>query len=113
MILIQDERPLDPEMAERRARVLDVARRGSHAVHVFTSIDTLEAFLEDGLDQLEAAGLGRGLRRVALFHSSPRAVHAVATRMAPGCTFEAWPQPDCWRELFEQLRTKQHAFARL
>jgi hypothetical protein len=105
MILIEDH-TVPPEFAEDYSLVMRVMSKTSHGVHRFSSVEALEAFLEAGLDQLSAAGFPRGLRRIVLFYRDFPAVVAVAQRMLPGFEFEAWPLPDAWPQLAEQLRTK-------
>jgi hypothetical protein len=76
----------------------------AHKLHCFETVDSLEAFLDQGLREMTEAGLNPGgLTRVVLIFTNPRAVDAVAKRMAPGYGFAAWPQPDAWLSLYERI----------
>jgi hypothetical protein len=102
----------EPRVARMRAAVMECLPNLGHSIHTFSSADALAEYLEAGLDQMEVAGFGRGLRRVVLIHKTLAPVEAVAKRMAPGHEFVAWPEPDCWIDLYQNiadLRTRARA----
>jgi len=106
MILYEDT-PLDDFVAHRRMAVLE-AMEPAMLIHCYSNVDALEAFLDAGLADMEKHRergweAPEGLTRVALVFTSPRAVQAVARRMAPGFDFAAWPQPDAWLALYQQI----------
>ena len=93
----------DPAIQPYKAEVMQYLPRLGHSIHEFSSVDALETFLENGLDELQAAGYPRGLRRIVMIFRSLRAVQAVARRMLPGCELVAWPDPDAWLSLHEDI----------
>jgi hypothetical protein len=105
MILIEQGRlnNEEPRVARMRAAVMECLPHLGHSIHTFSSADALAEYLEDGLDQMEAAGFGRGLRRVVLIHKTMAPVEVVAKRMAPGHEFVAWPEPDVWIDLYQKI----------
>ena len=104
MILIESGYEMnDPAIQPAKAEVMRWLPRLGHKIHEFSSVDALETYLEHGLDELEAAGYPRGLRRMIIIYRSFRAVQAVATRMLPGCELIAWPDPDAWLNLHKDI----------
>jgi hypothetical protein len=93
----------DPAVQPAKAEVMRCLPWLGHRIHEFSSVDALEAYLEHGLDELEAAGYPRGLRRIVLVFRSSEAVEAVAKRMLPGADFVAWPDPDAWLDLYGDI----------
>jgi hypothetical protein len=101
MILYEDAQ-LDPVVSMARMEIL-TALAPMHKVHCYSNVDALEAFLEKGLDELKAAGFPRGLTRVVLVFSTPRALDAVERRMRPGHQLAAWMQPDAWMQIYKHI----------
>jgi hypothetical protein len=101
-MILDDDAKLDPVSEHERLACLECLAE-EHKLVCYSSVEAMEAILEQGLDQLEAAGHGRFLRRVVLIARDRRAVAAVARRMGPGMEFIAWPSPLAWKKLYEQI----------
>jgi hypothetical protein len=102
MIVYQDLRH-DPVVEHARLASLE-ALAEAHKLHCYSNVEALEAFLDQGLTEMTDAGVNPGgLTRIVLVYTDPRAVAAVATRMAPGHDFAAWPQPDAWLALYARI----------
>ena len=112
MIVYQDMQH-DPVVEHARLASLE-ALATAHKLHCFSDVEALEAFLDAGLADMTAAGLNPGgLTRIVLVFTDSRTVAAVATRMAPGQDFAAWPQPDAWLALYariDELRARARAY---
>jgi hypothetical protein len=100
MILYEDAN-LDSVVTKARFEIL-AALAPVHKLHCYSTVDALEAFLEEGLKDLREVGVP-GLIRVALIFTNPKAVDAVAKRMAPGHELAAWPQPDAWLQMYQHI----------
>lgn len=101
MIFIEREPKLPSAVETAKVRIL-AAFKTMHMVHTFDTVKELEAFLEQGLDELKAAGYPRALSRVVLFARSKEAAAVVAQRMVPGGAFYFWESPGCWLPLWKK-----------
>jgi hypothetical protein len=93
----------DPAVQPAKARVMECLPHLGHKIVEFSDVEKLEEYLEAGLDELQAAGYPRGLRRMVLIFRSHAAVAAVAKRMLPGAELVAWPDPDAWLNLDKDI----------
>lgn len=102
-VIVIAGQPLDPPVRRMKAAVLDRLQTAHHVLEV-DSLAALEAALDQGLEEMKAAGLTAGLVRMFFFGDarSPLAL-AIAARMAPGADLIVVPQPAGWIALYEDL----------
>lgn len=112
MILAEREPVLPVTVESMKVQVLHCLRAMHHQME-YDTVQELTAFLDDGLEQLVAAGYSRALSRIVLFYRNDRAVREVAQRLAPGAQFLAFHAPECWGELSKRLPELQHMAMRI
>lgn len=106
-MILHEDATFDPMVTHARFAVLE-AMDPTMKVHCYSTVDALAVTLDAVLDEMKrhtSRGweMPHGLTRVALVFTDPRAMRVVASRMAPGCEFAAWPQPDAWLSLYQRI----------
>lgn len=109
-MIVYEEATFDPTVTNARLAVLEAMELGMKC-HCYSSVDALEETLKEVYDELSMirrtnimdGPIPDGLTRIALIFTDPRAISVVAKYMAPGFEFSAWPQPDAWLALYQQI----------